>query len=66
MNGIFQLRDYKKWLSRYDKENEDYVIAKCESPLDSKFAFKGTAVVDDEDKGLPGYVSETITIVKLL
>ena len=61
---------YRKWLQRYDEFNpytpSRFSIAKCEIPLDSKFAYSGTAVVGYEDEGIPGYVSEALTVVKLV
>ena len=65
--GIKAAKEYRRWLSHGDANvAKEYPIAKCEIPLDTKFAFEGTAVVSDDDEGLPGYVSEAITIVKLL
>ena len=58
-------RKYKKWLNdtRYDAT---FAIAKCEVPLDSLFLYKGTAVAAYEDEGVPGYVSESLKVVKLI
>ena len=65
--GIKAAKSFRDWLADGNKARYDnYAIAKCEIPLDSKFAFEGTAVVSDDDEGLPGYVSETIKIVELV
>ena len=64
-------RDYKKWLGRHEEDTwwnhgRKFVIAKCEIPLDTKFIYEGTAVVSYDDEGIPGYVSESIKILKLI
>lgn len=49
-----------------NRDKTTFVIAKCEITLDTKFVYEGLAVWDSYDPGVPGYVSESLKIVKII
>jgi len=59
------VKEYLKWLNGHGSIRK-FVIAECMIPKDTKYVYEGTAVVSSDDEGYPGYVSQSLKIVKLL
>lgn len=61
------LKDARNYLDYFSLQKErKLVIAQCEITLDTKFVYEGLAVWDSFDPGVPGYVSESLKIVKII
>lgn len=61
------LKDARTYLNNFSlKKERKLVIAQCEITLDTKFVYEGLAVWDSWDPGVPGYVSESLKIVKII